>query len=218
MESCEKPRWPNGFAPTDPVGYLVPGQRGPVGAQGQQGPKGDKGDPGQQGQPGPQGARGVQGPQGLEGKPGATGPRGFTGAQGVPGPAGPAGGLQAENVAGGPGVNVVIIPGPPQGILINLLGATANQIALEPQVGSWTNVQDAIQQLSVTLQGPAGSTGAVQFNNAGNFAAGNLSWDDANGRLGIGNSSPAYSLDVQGDINLTGQLRINGIPIHIKVV
>lgn len=203
---------------TGVTGYLVPGPRGKTGPQGQQGPKGDRGDPGAQGPPGPQGARGVQGPQGLEGLPGARGPQGFAGPQGPVGPMGPAAGLQAENVAGGAGVSVSIISGPPQGLIISVSNVAANQIALEPPVGSWTNVQDAIQSLSVNVQGPAGVTGSVQVNNNGNFGAGNLFWDNANGRLGVGKQSPAYALDVVGDINLTGQLYINGIPINIRVV
>ena len=33
----------------------------------------------------------------------------------------------------------------------------------------------------------------------------------SNGRLGLGLASPAYALDVRGDINLTGDLRLNGV-------
>ncbi len=36
---------------------------------------------------------------------------------------------------------------------------------------------------------------------------------DSTGRLGIGITSPAYKLDVDGDINVTGSLRINGTAI-----
>lgn len=46
---------------------------------------------------------------------------------------------------------------------------------------------------------PAGSSGQIQFNNGGAFAATSLFfWDNSNNRLGIGSSSPAYSLDVNG--------------------
>jgi endosialidase-like protein len=45
--------------------------------------------------------------------------------------------------------------------------------------------------------GAAGTTGQVQFNNAGAFAADRkFFWDNTNKRLGIGSSSPAVSLDV----------------------
>ena len=33
----------------------------------------------------------------------------------------------------------------------------------------------------------------------------------SNGKIGIGNTNPSYNLDVSGDINLTGSLRINGV-------
>jgi hypothetical protein len=36
-----------------------------------------------------------------------------------------------------------------------------------------------------------------------------MTWDRENNRVGILNSNPGYSLDVTGDINLTGILRIN---------
>jgi hypothetical protein len=45
---------------------------------------------------------------------------------------------------------------------------------------------------------PAGSTGQVQWNNAGAFgASANLFWNNTNARLGIGTGAPAYTVDVQ---------------------
>jgi hypothetical protein len=57
--------------------------------------------------------------------------------------------------------------------------------------------------LSVAAPGggsPAGTTGAVQFNNAGAFGADstNFFWDDTNVRLGIGTNSPTARLQVKG--------------------
>lgn len=37
-----------------------------------------------------------------------------------------------------------------------------------------------------------------------------LKTDASNSRVGINNASPAYTLDVGGDVNLTGKLRVNG--------
>ena len=34
---------------------------------------------------------------------------------------------------------------------------------------------------------------------------------DYNGKVGMGTKTPSYDLDVAGDINLTGSLRINGV-------
>lgn len=48
----------------------------------------------------------------------------------------------------------------------------------------------------------AGSTGDIQFNNAGALAAdtGQIHWDAANNRLGIGTNMPVTGLDVSGSI------------------
>ena len=47
---------------------------------------------------------------------------------------------------------------------------------------------------------PAAPVNSVQFNNAGAFGgSANLTWDNTNTRLGIGNSAPAHTLDVTGD-------------------
>jgi len=56
--------------------------------------------------------------------------------------------------------------------------------------------------LSVTspATSPAGTTGAVQFNNAGAFGADNTNffWDNTNKRLGIGTATPTALLNVKG--------------------
>ena len=41
--------------------------------------------------------------------------------------------------------------------------------------------------------------------------------DDANERVGVGNVSPSYKLDVTGDINASGALRIGGSEIGARV-
>jgi hypothetical protein len=60
---------------------------------------------------------------------------------------------------------------------------------------------------SITVtNSPAGSTGDVQFNTSGNFAAddNNFFWDATNHRLGIGTNAPAVALDVRGAGAFTG--------------
>lgn len=56
---------------------------------------------------------------------------------------------------------------------------------------------------SPTLTGgggtPAGSTGEIQFNTSGSFAANSLFfWDNASTRLGVNNGAPSYTLDIGG--------------------
>ena len=53
---------------------------------------------------------------------------------------------------------------------------------------------------STVVGGAAGSTGQVQFNNAGALgASANLFWDNTNARLGIGTNSPTQALEVNGN-------------------
>lgn len=61
---------------------------------------------------------------------------------------------------------------------------------------------------------PAGSGTEVQFNNGGSFGAnGNFVWDNTNTRLGVGQSGPTETLDVNGNIKADGQI-YNGITPH----
>jgi hypothetical protein len=51
----------------------------------------------------------------------------------------------------------------------------------------------------------SGTDGAIQYASGGTFSsdASNLVWDDTNNRLGIGTTTPAYKLDVAGDIHIS---------------
>jgi hypothetical protein len=51
----------------------------------------------------------------------------------------------------------------------------------------------------------AGSTGYVQYNNAGALgASANLFWDQANNFLGIGTTTPGSAIDAKGTLRLSG--------------
>ncbi len=72
--------------------------------------------------------------------------------------------------------------------------------------GTVMGFDDASGQLKfITLatSTAAGNTGQIQFNNGGAFAAtSSLFWDNTNGRLGVGTSTPATKLQVIGDIRV----------------
>ncbi len=81
-----------------------------------------------------------------------------------------------------------------------------------------TNPQDAATKSYVDggAHTVAGSTGQVQFNNAGVFGAtANLFWDNTNNRLGINNASPSFSLDVGGASRISGTLEVDGGSISL---
>jgi len=61
---------------------------------------------------------------------------------------------------------------------------------------------------------PSLTNGSVLFSNGTTIAQDNANffWNDTNNRLGIGTASPAYSLDVTGDIRSSGLYRFSGSP------
>ncbi len=78
---------------------------------------------------------------------------------------------------------------------LNATGVTAGNCP-SPTVGVDGRITACGTSVTATA---AGSTGDIQFNNAGSFAATNgLYWDNTHGYLGIGTSSPAGILDVEG--------------------
>jgi hypothetical protein len=76
---------------------------------------------------------------------------------------------------------------------------------------AWSKVTGA----PAFVTGAAGSTGQVQFNNAGAFAASaNLFWDNTNSRLGIGTASPQMQLDIPAYNNSNSQVRVGSFEIQ----
>lgn len=62
----------------------------------------------------------------------------------------------------------------------------------------------------------SGNQGEIQFNggDVSNLKSDpNLIWDDTNNFLGVGTNTPAYTLDVAGDVNTSGVYRKDGNPI-----
>jgi microcystin-dependent protein len=45
------------------------------------------------------------------------------------------------------------------------------------------------------------------------LAPANLHWDNTNSRLGVGDTTPSYAVDVAGDVNVTGTVRVAGVSI-----
>lgn len=71
---------------------------------------------------------------------------------------------------------------------------TGGQISIGQAVGTSSNVQFA----AIT------ATGDINFDNN------TVKVDSATNRVGINKANPAYDLDVVGDVNFTGKLRLNG--------
>jgi hypothetical protein len=79
-----------------------------------------------------------------------------------------------------------------------LMGRTSTGEVTSVTLG--TNLSFSGNTLNATGGGtPAGSTGEVQFNNAGSFgASSNFNWDNTNSRLGIRTATPGASLQING--------------------
>lgn len=98
-------------------------------------------------------------------------------------------------------------------------GAAAPPTRLNVGLNGQVLMADSAQPLGIrwgTISGMSASGGdkQIQFNQAGAFGANAaLNFDYTNARLGVGTATPAFKLDVAGDINTTGVFRVNGVPL-----
>lgn len=184
---------------------------------------------GTQGIPGPAGPTGSIGPAGPTGPPGSTGSTGPAGPQGPPGAG--IGTIQEEGVsltqravlnfvgasvtaaddAANSRTTVTITGGSGSSLTVQDEGIALTQRTTINFVGAGVTAADdsANSRTVVTIAGatPAGSTGQVQYNNAGAFgASANLAWDNANGRLGIGTATPQSLLALDKQYGASGLL------------
>lgn len=189
---------PSGTGPTGPTGptgadSTVSGPTGPTGT----GPTGPTG-------AGPTGPTGSIGPTGPASGP--TGPTGPTGADStVAGPTGPTGSgptgpTGADSTVAGPtgptGFTGQLGPTGPTGA-----GPTGPTGSIGPQGSAGPTGPTGATGPTGSSATAAGSTGQVQYNSSGSFAASsNLFWDASNNRLGILTSSPSYPLHVNAGV------------------
>ena len=62
----------------------------------------------------------------------------------------------------------------------------------------WSNSQQKFVMTAQSVTAPGGSSGYIQYNNAGAFGASGVYWDATNSRVGIGTASPGAKLEIAG--------------------
>ena len=222
------------------------GNAGATGATGPQGPAGATGPAGAIGATGPQGPVGLTGATGPQGPAGATGPQGPTGATGPQGPAGLTGATGPQGAPGTNGNGILnggIAPSNNQGVDGDFFVNTSTNTIYGPKAnGVWPSGVSLVGP-----QGPAGATGAagpqgpagpagggmtvncgtafnsnytIRGDGSGTYECTNALVITSTGKVGIGNTSPSSSFDlnvgsggflVDGSSttsNIAGKLRI----------
>jgi len=86
-----------------------------------------------------------------------------------------------------------------------------------------TNGSDARIELRAPEAGGTSRAGQVFFDPDANFVGfrnGNINaiGVDSSGRVGVNDTTPSYQLDVDGDINATGDVRVAGNPVGLVLV
>jgi hypothetical protein len=81
-----------------------------------------------------------------------------------------------------------------------------------------TSLSGLTTDITVAQGGTGASTLAANKVLVGNGASTplqptNLHWDNTNSRLGVGDTTPSYTVDVTGDVNVTGAFRVNGTAV-----
>jgi hypothetical protein len=171
------------------------GTPGATGVAGATGPQGAAGATGVAGATGPQGTAGATGAAGATGVAGATGPQGAAGATGIAGATGPQGAVGATGIAGATG---------PQGVA-GATGVAGPAGAVGPQgpVGSTGAVGATGPQGPQGIAGATGPAGAVgPTGPGGQWTTSGTSIYYAGGNVGVGTSTPATTLDVNGTLRL----------------
>ncbi|UCG47412.1 MAG: tail fiber domain-containing protein [Phycisphaerales bacterium] len=184
-----------------------PGPPGPAGPQGPEGPKGDEGDPGLAGPKGDRGDIGPIGPQGPKGDKGDPGEQGLQGPVGPPGPKGDPGdshwslnGTATYYDAGPVGIGTSK-PGYPLDI-----EAAAPYIRLQRDVNSlagirWDEVGATRTQWIFPFIRGWQSDNLIVRDEAGPYDT--MTFEAGTGNVGIGTSTPAARLDVNGTVRAT---------------
>lgn len=110
----------------------------------------------------------------------------------------------------------------------SLASVTAATVPLSPVVGGWNTVQDAMTALNTLNTNAVLTTGSyanpawitsLDWSKIANAPAGASVWQTASGNriyytaghVGIGTNDPQYDLDIDGDLNITGDFSINDV-------